>query len=394
MKKIKYIIFLLLCFSIQSFLFAADYNNQLSMTNGSSVNDLSDGKKYKNSLSVNEGISVNQKSFDYRLNSGLLASIKVSNPDIVFYDFVPASSDTISVANNVNIGVTVHTGAKSIKRVGYKISETPPTDEIGPFTYLYQYQEGQTASTSTVTVSTVVISGFKPGVNYLQWYAQNGANEYGNTTTHIVRIGISTSSSIEILQPTKISSNRPQIQARIYSPFGFNESSVTIRMCVGASTVTVRNVETGEGKFITNEILDYNYTGDILAQGEHTLWIELVDNTGITTSATLTFTVNSNPVADLLPYPSPYNPKKGAMNIRFVIAQQASVTINIYDRAGKLVSQVLNSVFSPAGESKVTWNAKSYAGDSLANGVYICEIIMKSDGKENRRYKSFAILRK
>lgn len=82
------------------------------------------------------------------------------------------------------------------------------------------------------------------------------------------------------------------------------------------------------------------------------------------------------------------------MTIRFMIDKQAFVTVNIYDRAGKLVSSVIDSVSKSAGENKVSWNGKSYSGDNLANGVYICEIIMKSGGKENKRYKSFAILRK
>ncbi|MDR1195020.1 MAG: hypothetical protein LBL00_00915 [Endomicrobium sp.] len=394
MKKIKYIIFLLLCLSAAPALsFAADdYKNELSITNGNSLNDSSDNSKYKNSLSVNEGMAVNQKSFDFRLDSGLLASIKMSNPDIVFRDFIPSSS--VYTGSNVNIGVTVHTAVSTIKRIGYRISQSPPTMESGGYTYIYEYQDGSVQSSQTITVSAIVASEFQPGINYVQWYAQNNVNVDGNTATWEVRVGVSSNSSINILQPGKISSSNPQIQAKIYSPYGFHESSVTIKMYTGVSTAAAAlNTENGGGKFVDG-ILDYKYTGKALTHGHHTVLIELVDYGGVTTSAMVTFDVSGGPIADLLPYPSPYNPKKGLMNIRFVIAEQASVTINIYDRAGKLVSQVLNSVSKPAGENKVTWNAKSYAGDSLANGVYICEIITTSGGKENKRYKSFAILRK
>lgn len=387
MKKIIHIIFLFVFLSFPVALYAQSYGNDIAVTSGGSVDAASDNGKYLNSSSINEGIALNQKSFDYRLDSGLLASILISNPDIVFYDFIPTSSDTISSVYNVPIGVTVQTKSGTIRKVGYRISQTPPDSESGNFKYVYE----NSGTDNIVSVSTIVFSGFHSGKNYIQWYAQNNANEDGNTTTHIVYVG-GAGRQLEILQPKGTSSDKPQIQATIFSPYSFGESSVTIKMCSGSSTSTVLNVENGTGK-IVDGVLDYKYGGNALSEGQYTVWIEVVDSSG-SMSAVSTFMVSRDPIPELLPYPSPYNPKKGLMNIKFSIADQASVTINIYDRSGKLVSQVLDSVTKPSGANKVTWNAKSYAGDNLANGVYICEIITKSGGKENKRYKSFAILRK
>ena len=37
------------------------------------------------------------------------------------------------------------------------------------------------------------------------------------------------------------------------------------------------------------------------------------------------------------------------------------------------------------------WCGDNFANQQLANGVYICEIVAKSDGKEERKYRKIAI---
>ncbi|MCL2144562.1 MAG: hypothetical protein FWH43_03605 [Endomicrobia bacterium] len=400
MRNIKYIVLLFLFLSVPSSLLAQETDKSSSMlavTNGSSI-DGGDGE-YKNSIVINGGIAIHEKNLDYRLDTGLLSSIMMSNPNIVFNNFVPSSTETITDVESVNIGVTVHTVSGKIRQVGYRVSQTMPTSKIGPFTMIYTTATAGSGTLDEVTVSTAAVNLFKQGINYIQWFAQNTVEyEDGDTATWVVQIG-ELAGYIDIMQPSNISSSKPQIQAKIYSPNGFSGSSVTVKMCSGTSTATVINTETVVGKFVDDKNLyidlDYKYSGNPLEAGrEYTVWIIIDDSSGETLSYAATFTVIAEAISELLPYPSPYDPKKGLLNIKFVISNPASVTINIYDRAGKFVSNVLDSVSKPSGENKVTWNAKSYAGDNLANGVYICEIITKSGGKENRRYKSFAILRK
>jgi flagellar hook assembly protein FlgD len=123
--------------------------------------------------------------------------------------------------------------------------------------------------------------------------------------------------------------------------------------------------------------------------------VEFIDNkNNVIGPQLVTFSIDSKPIAQLLPYPSPYNPNSDkSMKIKYVLNEAASVTINIYDRSGKFISKVLDEFSGLAGTNYAEWDVRSYTGDSIANGIYICEIIA-NNGKENRRYRSFAILRK
>jgi hypothetical protein len=173
-----------------------------------------------------------------------------------------------------------------------------------------------------------------------------------------------------------------------------------VRFFSGNSTNTTSIYNTrGQGHFIYEDgkkFLDFTYDGTPLAdKGQYTLSIEFIDNKGTFVGPqVVTFSVDNDPIAQLLPYPSPYNPNSGKpMKIKYILAQAAYVSINIYDRSGRFVSKVTNKSLGIEGANYAQWNARSYAGDALANGIYICEIIT-NNGKENRRYRSFAILKK
>jgi len=64
--------------------------------------------------------------------------------------------------------------------------------------------------------------------------------------------------------------------------------------------------------------------------------------------------------------PNPFNP---STRIRFEIAKEAHVRINIYDVTGRRVRQLENARMGPGGYERV-WNGRDDDGRSLPSGAY------------------------
>jgi uncharacterized membrane protein len=380
-----------------AFLFAfcaysfAQVQGDVSLSNGA----------YENITSVNSGIVFvgTAKNSDYRLDSGVLATtFEKSNNDIVFSSPTPSES-SVSSSTVVSVGINIKTFQGKLRQVRYRISCSTnlPNPNDSFFTvFTDTFSDSSSGTGFSEKYFEVADINFQPGINYIQWYAQNSNSDEGNIGTFIVRVEDS-GGYVKILKPSGSVPLRPEIKADIYSPLGFQESSVTVKMYVGNSTTTgvMHNIDYGGGRFVSLGQLEYVYSGNALeSETRYTLYIEMQDSGGNTFSNAVVFDTIGRGISQLLPYPSPYNPKSGKpMKIRYIIDENSEVSINIYDRAGKLVSRVLQSENRSAGINTHEWEAKSYAGDNLANGVYICEIIVKGS-KEDRRYCSFAILRK
>ncbi|MCL1972046.1 MAG: T9SS type A sorting domain-containing protein [Endomicrobia bacterium] len=391
MRNIKVILLLFFC-CIAARLCAAD-DTIGSFVTYTSAN--SSAGNYQNSFVVGDAAALHDNNHDNRINTTLLLTSKMNtNPSIQFYNMTVSSSASTNVELRVKVVVST-LSAGTIDQIGYRIAkDVPPT--VGNFTY-FNMGADFPAFQKSVEVSTNVI--LTPGQYFVQWFARETTNSDGNTNTYSILIG-QTDNNITIIQPRGVSGKRPVIEAVIVSQSGISQANfVTINMYSGDTAIgtpintriadnTIFDIHTGK--------LNYVYGGADLTPGQ-TYTVEIIFNdsgAGNTFRETSGFEVSSEPISNLKPYPSPYNPNRGQMNIDFVIDQQSSVSINIYDRAGKLVSKVISSQQRPAGNNSVQWEGKSYAGDRLANGIYICEIIANSGGKENRRYKSFAILRK
>jgi len=102
------------------------------------------------------------------------------------------------------------------------------------------------------------------------------------------------------------------------------------------------------------------------------------------------FKTLSGGVADILTYPSPFNPKRQKVKIRYLLAKTSNVTIRLYDKAGKVVCKLVDGEQRSAGTNEEEWDGRNYAGETLATGAYIVEIIAGSD----RRYTALAIVGK
>ncbi|MDR3256541.1 MAG: hypothetical protein LBT18_02660 [Endomicrobium sp.] len=369
----------------------------VSLSNGFVVND--DATGYQHISSVNNGITYfgTAETFNFRLDTGMLSSFAFSNNDIIFTDITPIEGSTITTTTE-KIGITVTTYQGNIRQIKYRIAQDITTLQGLPYSVVYSSWDAGVTVGPTISISTITSNVLKPGLNYVQWFAQNTNSTDGKDQVFIIYVN-DTEAYIKILQPGQIVPIQPVIKAEVYSVYGFDESSVKIKMFVGKSTTTAPiSIEDGTGKFKDESgkhLLDYKYKAVRLVNDQqYTLLIEFTDKNNTIKSSFVTFTASAEPIAQLLPYPSPYDPNKGKpMKIKYVLNDDTSVTINIYDRVGKFVSKVIYNEKRYAGANYDDWAARNYAGDNLANGIYICEIIV-NNGEENRRYRSFAILRK
>jgi len=124
------------------------------------------------------------------------------------------------------------------------------------------------------------------------------------------------------------------------------------------------------------------------------LWDTHLDKEVPVEYSPLTFKAISGGVADILTYPSPFNPKREKIKIRYILANDSRVTIKLYDKAGKIVCKLQDGVSQDAGTNEVEWDGRNYAGETLATGAYIVEIIAKAQDGEHRRYTALAIVGK
>ena len=83
---------------------------------------------------------------------------------------------------------------------------------------------------------------------------------------------------------------------------------------------------------------------------------------------TATATPEWVPVARLLRNePNPFNPQT---TIHYTVSVPGLVRINVYDAAGRLVRNLVESVHSETGEFTVAWNGRDARGVLQASGVY------------------------
>lgn len=81
----------------------------------------------------------------------------------------------------------------------------------------------------------------------------------------------------------------------------------------------------------------------------------------------------------LTAHPNPFNPKT---EIRFVLEQDASVNLSVFDSSGRKVRELADG-FLEAGEHRFEWNGLDEAGNRLASGVYL--VNLSGDEQAERR---------
>jgi len=150
----------------------------------------------------------------------------------------------------------------------------------------------------------------------------------------------------------------------------------------------------------STETMLYVYRGKNLIPGmkyKLTIYVEdWASDQPNSSSETVIFTVSSyGAIADIIPYPSPFDPMKEDITFRYVLEKDSQVTINLYDMSGRLVDTIADDQEKSSGEhNEDTWDGSNFANSILANGVYICELVAKNGDGEQRRYVTFAIFGK
>ncbi|HPN40446.1 MAG TPA: choice-of-anchor J domain-containing protein [Candidatus Cloacimonadota bacterium] len=80
-------------------------------------------------------------------------------------------------------------------------------------------------------------------------------------------------------------------------------------------------------------------------------------------------------------FPNPFNPNREEGKVRYSLASNGMVTLNIYDISGRLVTTLLDGVAQEAGvEQTISWNGTNDKRDVVANGVYFY-VIESSSGE-------------
>ncbi len=289
-----------------------------------------------------------------------------------------------------------------IDKVRYRVWEGEDVDwnnyEISPEVSY----EGSVSGKKVNFKQTVILSAGQE-VNFFKVYAQLKDGSKRWSEAYMVRLVPGLSSGIKIISPDGISKTAtidPQVE--------------TTSLRLTTATITLTNEDTGEEVYsvvldtTTNASLNMYNEGKIYylhskfipkynEYAQKSLPTTLTNNTEYKLSIivndkeeTVTFKALSGGVADILTYPSPFNPKKEKIKIRYLLADERKVTIRLYDKAGKVVCKLVDGETRSAGTNEEEWDGRNYAGETLATGAYIVEIIAGSD----RRYTALAIVGK
>jgi hypothetical protein len=132
-----------------------------------------------------------------------------------------------------------------------------------------------------------------------------------------------------------------------------------------------------------------------LGYGAHTLTVTVKDVAGNEATAEVSFTVEGDVLKLVKPHNFP-NPSRGNTTITFGLSQAADITIRIYDFTATLVATIVEDEATQPGDSiQFEWDGTTDAGDGdmLANGVYFCKILVKTDSETKYEIVKIALAR-
>jgi len=376
----------------------AAYRSQWQTLSSGGGNSSSSG--YSNTAAAigqfTAGKSVAAGSFS-RIYAGYVSEYsEIEDVKLVFYDPSPDVSD-ISGSMNVKCAITVeaYNNPLATSTIRYSISNSGPgSSSFGAWRsgagIEKTYNSKKVRFSVTIPTSTAGGESFLPGnSNYIQWrcYDTGGNQAFsGAYNVKIAQIGI------EIVQPVDFTSTKPVFEVNFEGPVSGNTISIDVDRIAGGDVIELNGPEgldSNTGNF------KRRWTGGGFEPGQkYSMFVTAQDASGNIYSASSEFEVNKGFVADLIPVPSPFNPSQEDVTIRYVLEDDADVSIAIYNMLGELVKVVANKDRRYAGlNTQDRWSGDSYAGENLANGIYFCEIIAETASDEYRRYISMAVLR-
>jgi hypothetical protein len=133
-----------------------------------------------------------------------------------------------------------------------------------------------------------------------------------------------------------------------------------------------------------------------LGYGSHTLTVTVKDVAGNEATAEVSFTVEGDVLKLVKPHNFPNPFRGGDTTITFGLSQAADITIRVYDFTATLVATVVEDEPTQPGEGiQFKWDGTTDSGDgdSLANGVYFCKILVKTDSETKYEIVKIALAR-
>ena len=375
----------------------AENNNFVTMANGGGTVNL-------NTTTLGQAIVFAQKTDRYIAKSGYASILMSSKSDDI--TFTDETEKKTFETNVVPIQITVTTSRGVIDQIAYKVGNgaNPDFEKITSVEY-----EGFVKSSSVTFKKNIDFTDGKP-VNQFRLWAQYKDGDYTDSSYIIITVNTQgTTSDVTLESPdplTKLASTDPTIRT---SKFSIDLSTVTVCLYEGNSTSGKKLYEVSASStsdvykifdkgnscvsYLNSNVMkacDYSSQDSVLKSNkEYTIEFKF-SNEEVYQPFTMTFKALSGGVADILTYPSPFNPKKEKIKIRYLLAKDSRVTIKLYDKAGKIVSKLIQSEPRSAGTNEEEWDGRNYAGETLATGAYIVEINANGD----RRYTALAIVGK
>jgi hypothetical protein len=127
-----------------------------------------------------------------------------------------------------------------------------------------------------------------------------------------------------------------------------------------------------------------------LEDGRHILEIQFSDNSLNAVTKRVDFMVESDlAIRNALNYPNPF---ANETEFCFDLTRQALIRIKIFTVAGRLI-QTLEPGLVDIGYNRINWDGLDSAGDRLANGVYLYQIMAESDGETNSVSSKIIVMR-
>jgi|GEM_PF-4122613 len=242
---------------------------------------------------------------------------------------------------------------------------------------------------------------FKPGENnFVRWYCEDSEGNYWSSgILHRIRIKEDPGPFVRIVQPPHrgFSSEKPVIEAEISDRSGVDPESIELMLYAegGEEILSVSGSEKPGIYDPQREVLEYRYDGEPLeSEREYSLKVS-AKNKGygeyaVRARGSADFTVRSGEITSLIPYPSPFNPERENLSVRYVLSESASVTVNIYDSGRSLVKNLVSGEDRKAGQNEEEWDGRNLAGKMSASGIYYIEVIAEGRG-ESRQYRPVAV---
>jgi len=153
-------------------------------------------------------------------------------------------------------------------------------------------------------------------------------------------------------------------------------------------STTLNNFEGGEVRFNLADI----------PSGLHTLNIRAWDVYNNSNENQVEFLVASSEnvaIKNLLNYPNPFTTKTNFHFDHNKSGQELEIAINIFSISGKIIKTIYSKIPNASSHiQEIEWDGKDEYGQTLARGVYMYKIKVKSeDGKTNEEFQKMVLLK-